>query len=245
MPLAPVILVGFVVVAPSPGASAGPRVEPQRVMVAIGHPACLVRLGGQGGDVRSPGGTPRVGGHGFLEGERVLGRCAYGAVGGVAVAQVRVGADAGNRGRGRLLVPTQQCIVLRQPAAQAARGEGREAARRRAEVYGRGVGGLVSDAGAWGQGGLRELPPTPAGGTSTRCRQQGAPVNRTTALHQNWNRANEKNNNQKKKKKKKRRRKRRTNTKAGRCKTEGEATGGRDKSQEEREGKRESLDTHS
>lgn len=48
-----------------------------------------------------------------------------------------------------------------------------------------------------------------------------------------------------KKKKKKRRRKRRTNTKAGRCKTEGEATGGRDKSQEEREGKRESLDTHS
>lgn len=201
MPLAPVILVGFVVVAPSPGASAGPRVEPQRVMVAIGHPACLVRLGGQGGDVRSPGGTPRVGGHGFLEGERVLGRCAYGAVGGVAVAQVGVGADAGNRGRGRLLVPTQQCIVLRQPAAQAARGEGREAARRRAEVYGRGVGGLVSDAGAWGQGGLRELPPTPAGGTSTRCRQQGAPVNRTTALHQNWNRANEKNNNEKKKRK--------------------------------------------
>lgn len=193
MPLAPVVLVGFVVVAPSPGAGAGARVEPQRVVVAVGHPAGLVRLGGQGGDVRSPGGTPRVGGHRLLEGERVLGRRAAGAVGGVAVAQVGVGADAGHRGRGRLLVPPQQRVVLGQTAAQASRGERGQAARGGGEVDGRGVGGLVSDAGAWGQGGLRELPPTPAGGTSTRCRQQGAPVNRTTALDKNWNRANEKN----------------------------------------------------
>lgn len=54
MPLAPVILIGFVVVTTSSGASPRACVETQRVMVAVGHPADLVRLGGQGGDVRSP-----------------------------------------------------------------------------------------------------------------------------------------------------------------------------------------------
>lgn len=54
MPLAPVILIGFVVVTTSSGASPGARVETQCVVVAVGNPADLVRLGGQGGDVRSP-----------------------------------------------------------------------------------------------------------------------------------------------------------------------------------------------
>lgn len=93
------------------------------------------------------------------------------------MAQVGVGADAGHRRRGRLLVPAQQRVVLGQAAAQTSRGESGQAGLETGEVHGRGVSSLVSDAGTWGQWSLWELPPTPAWGTSTRCRQQGAPIN--------------------------------------------------------------------
>lgn len=98
-----------------------------------------------------------------------------GAVGVIAVAQVGIGADAGHHRR--LLVPPQQRVVLGQAAAQASRGEGGQDRLESGEVHGRGVSGLVSDAGTWGEWSLWELPPTPAWGTSTRCRQQGAPIN--------------------------------------------------------------------
>lgn len=62
----------------------------------------------------------------------------------------------------------QQCIVLRQTAAQAPWGEGWQASLETGEVHRRGVGGLVRDAGARGQRCLWQLPPATAWGASTR-----------------------------------------------------------------------------
>lgn len=64
------VLVRVVVAVPPPAAPA--RAEPQSAVVAIGHPAEGVGLGRQGRHVGSPGGAAGVGGHGLLEGERVL-----------------------------------------------------------------------------------------------------------------------------------------------------------------------------
>jgi hypothetical protein len=60
--------------------------------------------------------------------------------------------------------------VFRKAAAETARGEGWEAALTLSKVDRRGIGGLVGDAGAWGQRSLGELPPpTSARGASTGC----------------------------------------------------------------------------
>lgn len=106
-------------------------------MVAIGHTAEGVGLGGQGGHVGSPGGAARVGGHSLLEGERVL---RLGAGSGLAVQtlpQVRVGADPRARRQGLAEgVSLEQGIVFRKAAAKSARGEGGEAGLSPGEVDG-------------------------------------------------------------------------------------------------------------
>lgn len=92
------VLVGVVVAAPPPAAPA--RAEPQSAVVAVGHPAEGVRLGGQGGHVGSPGRAARVGGHGLLEGERVLRLGAGSSLAVQTPPQVRVGADPRAGGQG-------------------------------------------------------------------------------------------------------------------------------------------------
>lgn len=68
MQLAPVVLVWVVVAVPCPDAGA----ESQSAVVAIGHTAERVGLGGEGGHVGSPGGAARVGGHCLFKGECIL-----------------------------------------------------------------------------------------------------------------------------------------------------------------------------
>lgn len=93
--LAPVVLVGVVVAVPHPAA----RAEPQSAVVAVGHTAEGVGLGGQGRHVGSPGGAARVGGHSLLEGEHVL-RLGTGSLVVQTLPQVRVRADSRAGGQG-------------------------------------------------------------------------------------------------------------------------------------------------
>lgn len=168
------VLVRVVVAVPHAAAGA----EPQRAVVAVGHSAEGVGLGGEGRHVGSPGGAARVGGQRLLEGERVLRLSAGSDLAVRTLPQVRVRADprAGCQGSAEG-VRVQQGVVFRKASAEPARGEGGEAALSAPEVHGRGVGCLVGDAGTGRQRGLGELPPpTAARGASTRCGQQGAAI---------------------------------------------------------------------
>lgn len=88
-----------------------------------------------------------------------------------ALPQVRVGANTRAWGQGLAQgVSLEQGVVFRKPAAEPARRESREATLSPSKMDRRGVGCLVGDAGAGGQGRLGELPPpTSARGASTRC----------------------------------------------------------------------------
>lgn len=167
MHLAPVVLVGVVVAVPHPAA----RAESQSAVVAVGHAAEGVGLGGQRGHVGSPGGAARVGGHSLLEGKRVL-RLGAGSVLIVqTLPQVRVGADP--RAGGQRLaegVSLEQSVVFGKATAKPAWGKGGEAGLCPSKVHRRRVGRLVGDAGPGCQRGLGELsPPTAARGASTGC----------------------------------------------------------------------------
>lgn len=126
MRLAPVVLVRAVVAGPPPAAPA--RAEPQSAVVAVGHPAEGVGLRGQGGHVGSPGGAARVGGHGLLEGERVLKLGAGRSLAVQTLPQVRVGANPRAGGQGLAEgVSLEQGVVFRKATAKPAGGKGREA----------------------------------------------------------------------------------------------------------------------
>lgn len=161
------VLVGVVVAVPNPAA----RAESQSAVVAIGHTAEGVGLGGQRGHVGSPGGAARVGGHSLLEGKRVL-RLGAGSVLTVqTLPQVRVRADprAGSQGLTEG-VSLEQSIVFRKATAKPARGEGGETGLSPSKVDRGRVGRLIGDAGTGGQRSLGELPPpTAARGASTGC----------------------------------------------------------------------------
>lgn len=100
-------------------------------MITVRDPAALLRLRDEGRDAGRPGGPAGGSGQSDLEGQSLLQKLLLLAAG--AVAQGRVGADAGHRRLPALAaseavaqrLTAQQVVVFRPPAAQSARGAGR------------------------------------------------------------------------------------------------------------------------